>query len=44
MYEILNKHMEFLTTQYKGICKSAYTKGYELSTNKIRKVKSIILN
>lgn len=31
-------------TQYKDTCKSAYTKGYELSTNKIRKVKSIILN
>ena len=44
MYEILNNQVKFLTTQYKDTCKSAYIKGYELSTNKIRKVKSIILN
>ena len=31
MYEILNKQVKFLTTQYIGTCKSAYTKGYALN-------------
>ena len=26
MYEIVNKHVKFLTSQYIGTCKSAYTK------------------
>ena len=30
MYEIVNKHIVILTTQYIGACKSAYTKGYAL--------------
>ena len=30
-YEILNKHVNFLTSQYIGTCKSAYTKGYALN-------------
>ncbi len=32
-YEILNKQMKFLTSQYigTGTCKSAYTKGYALN-------------
>ena len=30
-YEILNKQVKFLTTQYIGTCKSAYTKGYALN-------------
>ena len=28
MYEIVNKQVKFLTSQYIGTCKSAYTKGY----------------
>ena len=31
MYEIVNKQVKFLTSQYIGTCKSAYTKGYALS-------------
>lgn len=31
MYEILNSQVKFLTTQYKGTCKNAYTKGYALN-------------
>ena len=31
MYEIVNKHVKFLTSQYIGTCKSAYTKGYALN-------------
>ena len=31
MYEILNKQVKFLTSQYIGTCKSAYTKGYVLN-------------
>ena len=31
MYEILNNQVKFLTTQYIGTCKSAYTKGYALN-------------
>ena len=31
MYEIVNKQVKFLTTQYIGTCKSAYTKGYGLN-------------
>ena len=31
MYEILNKQVEILTSQYIGTCKSAYTKGYALN-------------
>ena len=31
MYEILNKQVYFLTSQYIGTCKSAYTKGYALN-------------
>ena len=31
MYEILNKQVKFLTSQYIGTCKSAYTKGYALN-------------
>ena len=31
MYEIVNKQVKFLTTQYIGTCKSAYTKGYALN-------------
>lgn len=31
MYKILNKHVKFLTSQYIGTCKSAYTKGYALN-------------
>ena len=27
---IVNKQVKFLTTQYIGTCKSAYTKGYAL--------------
>ena len=30
MYEIVNKQVKFLTSQYIGTCKSAYTKGYVL--------------
>ena len=29
--EIVNKQVKFLTTQYIGTCKSAYTKGYALN-------------
>jgi len=31
MYEIVNKQVKFLTSQYVGTCKSAYTKGYALN-------------
>ena len=31
MYEIVNKQVEILTSQYIGTCKSAYTKGYALN-------------
>ena len=31
MYERLNKQAIFLTSQYIGTCKSAYTKGYALN-------------
>ena len=31
MYEKLNKQVKFLTSQYIGTCKSAYTKGYALN-------------
>ena len=31
MYEIVNKQVRILTTQYIGTCKSAYTKGYALN-------------
>ena len=31
MYEIVNKQVKFLTSQYIGICKSAYTKAYALN-------------
>ena len=31
MYEIVNKQLNFLTSQYIGTCKSAYTKGYALN-------------
>ncbi len=31
MYVILNKQVIFLTSQYIGTCKSAYTKGYALN-------------
>ena len=31
MYERLNKQAKFLTSQYIGTCKSAYTKGYALN-------------
>lgn len=31
MYERLNKQVKFLTSQYVGTCKSAYTKGYALN-------------
>lgn len=31
MYEIVNKQVKFLTSQYIGTCKSAYTKGYVLN-------------
>ena len=30
MYQIVNKHIEFLTTQIVGTHKSAYSKGYAL--------------
>ena len=30
MYQIVNKHIEFLITQIVGTCKSAYSKGYAL--------------
>ena len=30
MYEIVNKQVKFLTTQYIGTRKSAYTNGYAL--------------
>ena len=30
-YVILNKQVKFLTSQYIGTCKSAYTKGYALN-------------
>ena len=30
-YEIVNKQVKFLTSQYVGTCKSAYTKGYALN-------------
>ena len=29
--KIVNKQVEFLTYQYVGTCKSAYTKGYALN-------------
>ena len=29
--KIVNKQVKFLTTQYIGTCKSAYTKGYALN-------------
>ena len=31
MFEIVNKQVKFLTSQYIGTCKSAYTKGYALN-------------
>ena len=31
MYERLNNQVKFLTSQYIGTCKSAYTKGYALN-------------
>ena len=31
MYEIVNKQMKFLISQYIGTCKSVYTKGYVLN-------------
>ena len=31
MYEIVNKQVKFLTSQYVDTCKSAYTKGYALN-------------
>ena len=31
MYEIVNKQVNFLKSQYIGTCKSAYTKGYALN-------------
>lgn len=31
IYEIVNKQVKFLTSQYIGICESAYTKGYALN-------------
>ena len=31
MYEILNKQVKFLTSQYIGTCKSAYTQSYALN-------------
>ena len=31
MYGIVDKRMNFLTSQYIGTCKSAYTKGYALN-------------
>ena len=31
MYVIVNIQVKFLTTQYIGTCKSAYTKGYALN-------------
>ena len=31
MFEIVNKQMKFLTSQYIGTCKSAYTNGYSLN-------------
>ena len=31
MYERLNKQVKFLTSQYIGTCKSAYTNGYALN-------------
>lgn len=31
MYETVNKQVKFLTSQYVGTCKSAYTKGYALN-------------
>ena len=31
MYEIVNKQVKFLTSQYIGTCKSAYTKGYAIN-------------
>ena len=31
MYEMLNKQVKILTSQYIGTCKSAYTKGYALN-------------
>ena len=31
MFEMLNKQVEILTSQYIGTCKSAYTKGYALN-------------
>ncbi len=30
-YVILNKQVKYLTSQYIGTCKSAYTKGYALN-------------
>ena len=31
MFEMLNKQVEILTSQYIGTCKSAYTKSYALN-------------
>ena len=31
VYVIVNKQVKFLTSQYIGTCKSAYTKGYALN-------------
>ena len=31
MFEIVNKQIKFLTSQYIGTCKSAYTNGYSLN-------------
>ena len=31
MYEMVNKQVKILTSQYVGTCKSAYTKGYALN-------------
>ena len=40
-YVILNKQVKFLTSQYIGTCKSAYTKGYAL--NRVLTIRPVIL-
>lgn len=41
--KIVNKQVNFLTSQYIGTCKSAYTKGYVLNKVQTVQIKSFNL-
>lgn len=43
MYEVVNKQMKILTSQYIGTCKSAYTKGYVINKVQTVQIKSFNL-